>query len=139
MTSIADLRKSYERAELDESASLADPLAQFRLWLDQALAGSLPEPNAMTLATGGADGGQGHCVRLGQLRFQRLLEPGVELAQRVLGGLRLVEFVALVALAQGGDRCIHLVQYAARPPACMMGRGTRCARRGAVPYVERLR
>ena len=56
MTSIADLRKSYERAELDESASLADPLAQFRLWLDQALTGSLPEPNAMTLATVGADG-----------------------------------------------------------------------------------
>ncbi len=56
MTQIADLRKSYERAELDESASLADPLAQFELWLQQALSGELPEPNAMTLATVGADG-----------------------------------------------------------------------------------
>jgi pyridoxamine 5'-phosphate oxidase len=56
MTNIADLRKSYERAELDESASLADPLAQFELWLQQALSGELPEPNAMTLATVGADG-----------------------------------------------------------------------------------
>lgn len=56
MTSIADLRKSYERAELDESASAADPLVQFRLWLDQALSGQLPEPNAMTLATVGDDG-----------------------------------------------------------------------------------
>ena len=55
MTSIADLRKSYERAELDESAALADPLAQLRLWLDQAIAGELPEPTAMTLATVGAD------------------------------------------------------------------------------------
>jgi pyridoxamine 5'-phosphate oxidase len=55
-TSIADLRKSYERAELDESASAADPLDQFRLWLQQALDGQLPEPNAMTLATVGADG-----------------------------------------------------------------------------------
>jgi len=56
MTNIADLRKSYERAELDESASLADPLAQFELWLQQALSGELPEPNAMTLATVGTDG-----------------------------------------------------------------------------------
>jgi pyridoxamine 5'-phosphate oxidase len=53
---IADLRKSYERDELDENASAADPLQQFRTWLDQALAAQLPEPNAMTLATVGADG-----------------------------------------------------------------------------------
>jgi pyridoxamine 5'-phosphate oxidase len=56
MDSIADLRKSYERAELDESASLADPLAQFELWLQQAISGEIPEPNAMTVATVGADG-----------------------------------------------------------------------------------
>ncbi len=56
MSDLADLRKSYERAELDESASLADPLAQFELWLQQAISGELPEPNAMTLATVGADG-----------------------------------------------------------------------------------
>jgi pyridoxamine 5'-phosphate oxidase len=56
MSNLADLRKSYERAELDESASLADPLAQFELWLQQAISGELPEPNAMTLATVGADG-----------------------------------------------------------------------------------
>ncbi|MFM9914764.1 MAG: pyridoxamine 5'-phosphate oxidase, partial [Rhizobacter sp.] len=56
MTHIADLRKSYERAELDEGASLADPLEQFELWLQQALAAELPEPNAMTLATVGPDG-----------------------------------------------------------------------------------
>ena len=52
---IADLRKSYERAELDESASEADPLKQFRLWFTQALDAQLPEPNAMTLATVGPD------------------------------------------------------------------------------------
>jgi len=56
MEPIADLRKSYERAELDESASLPDPLAQFELWLRQAITGEIPEPNAMTLATVGADG-----------------------------------------------------------------------------------
>lgn len=56
MDAIANLRKSYERAELDESASLPDPIAQFGLWLQQALDGQLPEPNAMTLATVGATG-----------------------------------------------------------------------------------
>jgi pyridoxamine 5'-phosphate oxidase len=56
MDDLAQLRKSYERAELDESASKADPAEQFQLWLTQALDAKLPEPNAMTLATVGADG-----------------------------------------------------------------------------------
>ena len=53
---IAALRKSYERAELDEAASDADPLRQFDQWLREAIAAQLPEPNAMTLATASADG-----------------------------------------------------------------------------------
>jgi pyridoxamine 5'-phosphate oxidase len=53
---LAQLRKSYERAALDEEASLADPLKQFEAWLAQAIDSRLPEPNAMTLATVGADG-----------------------------------------------------------------------------------
>ena len=56
MDDIANLRKSYERAELDESASLPDTTAQFELWLQQAIDAKLPEPNAMTLATVGANG-----------------------------------------------------------------------------------
>jgi len=56
VTDIAALRKSYELAELDESASSEDPLRQFAGWLEQAIAAQLPEPNAMTLATVGADG-----------------------------------------------------------------------------------
>jgi pyridoxamine 5'-phosphate oxidase len=52
---IADLRKSYEQGELDESHSAADPLQQFALWFEQALKSELPEPNAMTVATVGAD------------------------------------------------------------------------------------
>ncbi|MBL8359336.1 MAG: pyridoxamine 5'-phosphate oxidase [Rubrivivax sp.] len=55
-TDIAALRKSYERDALDESASAADPLQQFDTWLKQALAGRIPEPTAMTLATVAADG-----------------------------------------------------------------------------------
>ncbi|MGZ5251953.1 MAG: pyridoxamine 5'-phosphate oxidase [Caldimonas sp.] len=56
MTDLAALRKSYELAELDEAASLADPLQQFASWLEQAITARLPEPNAMTLATVGTDG-----------------------------------------------------------------------------------
>jgi len=56
MTDIAQLRKSYERAALDEEASQADPLLQFGQWLEEAISARLPEPNAMTLATVGADG-----------------------------------------------------------------------------------
>jgi pyridoxamine 5'-phosphate oxidase len=52
---LADLRKSYERTELSEDASHADPLLQFEQWLKEAVAGQLPEPNAMTLATVGSD------------------------------------------------------------------------------------
>ncbi len=53
---IANLRKSYERDELDESASAAYPLRQFEHWFQQALNAELPEPNAMTVATVGSDG-----------------------------------------------------------------------------------
>lgn len=52
---IAQLRKSYERAELGEDASHADPLKQFDQWLGEAIAADVPEPNAMTLATVGSN------------------------------------------------------------------------------------
>jgi pyridoxamine 5'-phosphate oxidase len=52
---IAELRKSYERAELSEEASHAEPLRQFDQWMTEALSAELPEPNAMTLATVGSD------------------------------------------------------------------------------------
>ena len=55
MTHIADLRKSYERAELNEDASHPDPLAQFDQWLTEAIAAEIPEPNAMTVATVGSN------------------------------------------------------------------------------------
>lgn len=48
---IAELRKSYERAELSEEASHADPLKQFDQWLTEAIDAEIPEPTAMTLAT----------------------------------------------------------------------------------------
>ncbi|MEY4076841.1 MAG: Pyridoxine/pyridoxamine 5-phosphate oxidase [Pseudomonadota bacterium] len=48
---IADLRKSYEKAELSEVASASDPLQQFERWLNEAIHSEVPEPNAMTVAT----------------------------------------------------------------------------------------
>lgn len=55
MDDLSQLRRSYERAELDERHSHDDPLAQFRQWLDEAISAKVPEPNAMTLATVGGD------------------------------------------------------------------------------------
>jgi pyridoxamine 5'-phosphate oxidase len=56
MKSIADLRKSYEQAELDEQSAASVPLQQFDRWLTEAIDAKLPEPNAMTLATVDASG-----------------------------------------------------------------------------------
>lgn len=56
MNRISDLRKSYERGELDERHASNDPLRQFQTWLREAIDAKLPEPNAMTVATVGADG-----------------------------------------------------------------------------------
>jgi len=52
---IADLRKSYERAELNEEASHSDPLLQFDQWLQEAVNAEVNEPNAMTVATVGSN------------------------------------------------------------------------------------
>jgi pyridoxamine 5'-phosphate oxidase len=52
---LAQLRKSYERAELSEEASHGDPLQQFEQWLAEAIKAELPEPNAMTVVTVGSN------------------------------------------------------------------------------------
>jgi pyridoxamine 5'-phosphate oxidase len=53
---VADLRRDYTRAALDETSVDPDPIAQFARWFGEALSVRLPEPNAMTLATATADG-----------------------------------------------------------------------------------
>ncbi len=53
---LADLRVSYDAGVLDESHLRDTPLAQFRSWFDDAVAVSLPEPNAMIVATADPDG-----------------------------------------------------------------------------------
>ena len=54
--SIADLRREFARARLDERDADPDPIAQFAKWFGEAQRAELPEPNAMTLATATPDG-----------------------------------------------------------------------------------
>jgi pyridoxamine 5'-phosphate oxidase len=56
MTSLADLRKDYKLASLNESDADASPIRQFDKWLAEAIKAEIPESNAMTLATATADG-----------------------------------------------------------------------------------
>jgi pyridoxamine 5'-phosphate oxidase len=57
MTSrIADLRRDYKTRALSESDVHADPIAQFRQWLDEAIWADLLDATAMTLATITPDG-----------------------------------------------------------------------------------
>ncbi|MGA8050655.1 MAG: pyridoxamine 5'-phosphate oxidase [Burkholderiales bacterium] len=48
---ISHLRHEYMRAGLSEADAHADPLEQFRRWLQEALDAHVPLANAMTLAT----------------------------------------------------------------------------------------
>jgi len=53
---VADLRKDYGQASLDEADVLDDPIDQFTAWFEQALKAEVNEPNAMSLSTVAANG-----------------------------------------------------------------------------------
>jgi pyridoxamine 5'-phosphate oxidase len=53
---LATLRAEYARAGLEETDLAGDPITMFRRWFDEAVASGLHEPNAMVVATAGADG-----------------------------------------------------------------------------------
>jgi pyridoxamine 5'-phosphate oxidase len=53
---IADLRREYASAALDERDVSHDPVVEFARWFAQAQEAQLPEPNAMLLATATPDG-----------------------------------------------------------------------------------
>ncbi len=55
MNNLADIRKNYAYGSLSESDVDRDPIRQFDRWFDEALKSEIPEANAMTLATVGAD------------------------------------------------------------------------------------
>lgn len=54
--SIADLRKEYSRASLSEEDVHPDPIEQFSKWFGEAIAAQVPEANAMSVSTVGANG-----------------------------------------------------------------------------------
>ncbi len=53
---VANLRRNYSSGGLVEADLLADPFEMFQLWLAEALAADLYEPNAMVVATVSPDG-----------------------------------------------------------------------------------
>jgi pyridoxamine 5'-phosphate oxidase len=53
---LAAMRSDYRRGQLRRADLHADPIVQFETWLGDALRASVIEPNAMSLATVGADG-----------------------------------------------------------------------------------
>jgi pyridoxamine 5'-phosphate oxidase len=53
---LAELRRDYSQRGLLETDLDPDPLAQFRVWLAEAVEHQLLEPNAMTLSTVDEDG-----------------------------------------------------------------------------------
>jgi pyridoxamine 5'-phosphate oxidase len=53
---LADLRRDYKLAVLDEAHVDADPIRQFERWFDEARKSEIDEANAMALATASKDG-----------------------------------------------------------------------------------
>ena len=54
--SIADLRREYARARLDEADVSHDPIVEFARWFAEAQEAQVPDATAMTLATSTAEG-----------------------------------------------------------------------------------
>lgn len=53
---LADIRRDYRMAALDEAAAGDDPIPFFRRWFGEAEAADIDEVNALTLATADTDG-----------------------------------------------------------------------------------
>jgi pyridoxamine 5'-phosphate oxidase len=51
MNEFSQFRKEYSGQPIDIQQMTADPFTQFRVWLDEAVAANIEEPNAMTLTT----------------------------------------------------------------------------------------
>jgi pyridoxamine 5'-phosphate oxidase len=55
MLDLTQMRRNYTLASLDEDSVHPDPLKQFEIWFNEVLECEIKEPNAMLLATCGAD------------------------------------------------------------------------------------
>ena len=56
MSSIADIRKDYQKQSLNETDVDKNPIRQFDKWWQDAIHSQIDEVNAMTVATASADG-----------------------------------------------------------------------------------
>lgn len=56
MIELEEIRREYLMGGLQRENLLDDPIAQFELWMQQAIASKIPDPTAMTLATVNAEG-----------------------------------------------------------------------------------
>ncbi|MDD3891953.1 MAG: pyridoxamine 5'-phosphate oxidase family protein, partial [Bacteroidales bacterium] len=54
--SLSQIRNDYNLKQLSKKAVLPNPIKQFGIWMDEAIAAECNEPNAMTLATSTFDG-----------------------------------------------------------------------------------
>lgn len=53
---LSSMRKEYTQSALHEADMAGDPVTQFGVWFQQAVAAEVPEANAMTLATATPEG-----------------------------------------------------------------------------------
>ena len=53
---IADIRRDYQLASLDEATSMAHPMDQFTTWWNEAVESNIDEVNAFVLSTVKANG-----------------------------------------------------------------------------------
>lgn len=53
---LADIRQDYSKKELSPEECLPDAVAQFEVWLNEAIEAQVHEPTAVNVATVGADG-----------------------------------------------------------------------------------
>lgn len=68
---LRDIRNNYQQRELHESDVHENPIEQFRLWLDEAIAENVNEPTAMVLSTiDGQNRPHGRVVLLKELTKQ---------------------------------------------------------------------
>lgn len=105
---LAQMRKSYEQAALDETHVQADPLKQFKHWFDEAVHARLAEPNAMTLATAGADGRPSTRVLLLKGADERGLVWFTNYASRKGHDLAVNPFAALQFFWEGLERVVRV-------------------------------
>lgn len=131
---LADLRVTYDAGTLVEAELAPSPLAQFQAWFAEALRVGLPEPNAMVLATAGAQAQpSARTVLLKDVdgrgfAFYTNLESRKSRELRASGGASLVfpwfamhRQVVVVGRGEPIDRDEVATYFAARPRGSQLG------------------